>query len=145
MHGPTRVYEGAGITVIWDATRCIHVAECLRALPSVFDTRRRPWVAIDAAPPSEVAAAVRLCPTGALRYTSPAGDDAVEDEPAVTDGAPVIEASANGPFLVRGAVRVVDADGNVVADETRLALCRCGRSGNKPFCDNTHLRVGFEG
>ena len=144
MHGPTRVYESERIAVIWDATRCIHVAECLRALPSVFDTRRRPWVDIEAAPADDIAAAVRVCPTGALRYES-RGENGVDEEPQVDEQSPVIEASAGGPFYVKGAVKLVDGDGNVLAQEGRLALCRCGASGNKPFCDNTHLRIGFEG
>src|SRR4051812_49429704 len=40
----TREYEGDGITVEWYATRCIHSAKCVHALPRVFDPRRRPWV-----------------------------------------------------------------------------------------------------
>src|SRR2546430_17612683 len=48
----------------------------------------------------------------------------------------------NGPLLVRGRVDVKHEDGTV---ETlpRAALCRCGQSANKPFCDKTHLRTGF--
>lgn len=56
-----------------------------------------------------------------------------------------VEVLANGPFLVRGRVRVKDAEGHVVAEETRVALCRCGASQNKPFCDNTHRAIGFKG
>lgn len=51
----------------------------------------------------------------------------------------------NGPFLVTGGTfRVVDADGGEfpVGKET-IALCRCGASTRKPFCDGTHSRVGF--
>lgn len=51
----------------------------------------------------------------------------------------------NGPFLVTGEVfRVVDADGEEFAVEKEtIALCRCGASTKKPFCDGTHSRVGF--
>ncbi len=55
--GPTRAYENDRIRVLWDASRCIHVGSCLRALPSVFDVRARPWVDLDGAPAEEVAAA----------------------------------------------------------------------------------------
>jgi CDGSH-type Zn-finger protein len=50
----------------------------------------------------------------------------------------------NGPYLVRGPVRIVDAKGDVfeVKKET-VALCRCGGSVTKPFCDGTHSKVGF--
>ena len=52
----------------------------------------------------------------------------------------------NGPYLVYGPVRILDADGNEydVGDEDVIALCRCGGSTTKPFCDGTHSRAGFE-
>ncbi len=51
----------------------------------------------------------------------------------------------NGPFLVTGGrFRVVDADGGEFAVEKEtIALCRCGASTKKPFCDGTHSKVGF--
>jgi CDGSH-type Zn-finger protein len=54
----------------------------------------------------------------------------------------------NGPLLVAGPVDLVDADGNVVSlpeGKTSMALCRCGSSTSKPFCDGTHGKVGFDG
>lgn len=50
----------------------------------------------------------------------------------------------DGPLLVRGAVRVLDEKGNAL-DYRRdpIALCRCGKSRLRPFCDGTHKRVGF--
>jgi uncharacterized Fe-S cluster protein YjdI len=103
--GPTRTYEDARIRVLWDAGRCVHVGRCLRALPAVFDLQARPWVDLDWASAEEVAAAVRTCPTGALRYQGLGG----------------------------------------LSDEVRVALCRCGASQNKPFCDNSHRLIGFRG
>jgi CDGSH-type Zn-finger protein len=50
----------------------------------------------------------------------------------------------NGPYLVKGAV-VVDAEGNEFRSEYQtIALCRCGASTTKPFCDGTHSKVGFQ-
>jgi CDGSH-type Zn-finger protein len=52
----------------------------------------------------------------------------------------------NGPYLIRGPVRVVDADGNefeLPTNKPNVALCRCGGSTRKPFCDGTHARTGF--
>ena len=55
-----------------------------------------------------------------------------------------INALDNGPYLVKGAV-VVDADGNEFRSEHQtIALCRCGASTTKPFCDGTHSKVGFQ-
>ena len=51
----------------------------------------------------------------------------------------------NGPYLVSGPVEVRDADGNAyAAKEGTVALCRCGASTKKPFCDGTHSKVGFQ-
>lgn len=51
----------------------------------------------------------------------------------------------NGPYLVKGPIELVDGDDNafLVENET-IALCRCGHSTNKPFCDGTHKTVGFD-
>ena len=51
----------------------------------------------------------------------------------------------NGPYLVRGPIELQDIDGNSFRVEREIiALCRCGGSTNKPFCDGTHSRIGFE-
>ncbi len=57
-----------------------------------------------------------------------------------------IKVQNSGPYLVTGPVRLVDADGNAydVAERKAVALCRCGGSTTKPFCDGTHSRTGFE-
>lgn len=56
-----------------------------------------------------------------------------------------VTARANGPYLIKGLIRVVDHDGNEfpLKGDT-VALCRCGNSANKPFCDGTHSRVAFQ-
>ena len=61
-------------------------------------------------------------------------------EPAVT-----ITPLENGPYLVKGPVAVRDADGTEYPPSERatIALCRCGGSTNKPFCDGTHSKIGF--
>ena len=57
-----------------------------------------------------------------------------------------IKVRENGPYLVTGQVTLTDSDGNVFElpeGKTGLALCRCGRSSTKPFCDKTHRQIGF--
>jgi hypothetical protein len=80
---------------------------------------------------------VALCPSGALRTRRP-GDP---QRAASTQ----IRATENGPLLVDGGVRVLDAHGNVLYEGEKAALCRCGGSRNKPFCDGTHTTNGFRG
>lgn len=53
----------------------------------------------------------------------------------------------NGPFVVEGPVTITDAEGNafsIDSSKPAIALCRCGASGNRPFCDGTHNKCGFE-
>jgi CDGSH-type Zn-finger protein len=50
----------------------------------------------------------------------------------------------NGPYLVQGNVTVLDAEGNRYDVGDTIALCRCGRSATKPFCDNSHERTHFK-
>ena len=52
----------------------------------------------------------------------------------------------NGPLRLEGDISIVDMDGNAfgLAGRTVVSLCRCGQSQNKPFCDGSHNKVGFE-
>jgi CDGSH-type Zn-finger protein len=52
----------------------------------------------------------------------------------------------NGPYLVEGEVELVDVNGNKIdtSGKPRFALCRCGASVTKPFCDGTHSKIGFQ-
>ena len=56
-----------------------------------------------------------------------------------------IKVRDDGPYKVTGPVRIVDADGNawVLDDDRPVALCRCGHSQPKPFCDRSHREGGF--
>jgi uncharacterized Fe-S cluster protein YjdI len=131
-------YEAPEVVVGFDARRCIHAARCVSELPTVFDTSKRPWIQADAEAADAVIAQVGRCPTGALVARRPDG--------RAIDAAPqpaVVEEVPNGPLYVSGRVTVTDPDGGVFADEPRVALCRCGASGNKPFCDGSHKDAGF--
>ncbi|MFL6194155.1 MAG: CDGSH iron-sulfur domain-containing protein [Thermoanaerobaculia bacterium] len=130
-------YEGAALTVLYDARRCIHAAECVRGLPAVFDSQRRPWVAPDAAAADALAEVVRRCPSGALHYERKDGGFA--------EAAPEnrVEVSPDGPLYLQGQVEIAPPHGAILYADTRTALCRCGASQNKPFCDGSHVRVGF--
>ena len=50
----------------------------------------------------------------------------------------------NGPYLVNGPLEIKDAEGNIYPARDNIALCRCGASTTKPFCDGTHSRIGFQ-
>lgn len=137
--GVAREYRTDEIAVYWEPEYCIHAAACLIGLPQVFDVGRRPWVAIDAASADEVARVVMRCPTGALSFKRVDGG---EQEPAPEETS--VQPRTNGPLFVRGRVKVVGMQGNVLREATRAAFCRCGQSSNKPFCDGTHRAIGFQ-
>lgn len=56
---------------------------------------------------------------------------------------PTIKVRKNGPYLVTGEVELTDHEGNTFEVKENFALCRCGHSANKPFCDGSHKRVDF--
>ena len=81
----------------------------------------------------------RACPTGALRY-EPVDDSVAPEAP---DEPTTIDVRPNGPLFVRGRVRLTSPGGEALEGEYRVALCRCGASENKPYCDNSHRLIGF--
>jgi uncharacterized Fe-S cluster protein YjdI/CDGSH-type Zn-finger protein len=132
-----KVYRGRDIEVSFDLDICIHVGECLRGHPQVFQLNRRPWVLPDAAAADDVVEVVRRCPSGALLYRRL--DGGPDEDP---EGPTTVTPVRDGPLLVTGKIEVRREDGTV---ETlpRASLCRCGQSLHKPFCDNQHLATGF--
>ncbi|MCB9420559.1 MAG: CDGSH iron-sulfur domain-containing protein [Ardenticatenaceae bacterium] len=56
-----------------------------------------------------------------------------------------VKARENGPYLIEGTAVYTDSDGKEQTTQgTTIALCRCGHSGNKPFCDGTHRKIDFQ-
>lgn len=139
MNSSTKLhrYEGRGGIVNYDAKRCIHAAECVHGLPAVFDSNAKPWVNPDGADAAAVAATVLRCPSGALQIEHPAG---VAAPVPATNTATL---TARGPTYLRGDLALMGQDDNVAMSDTRMALCRCGGSQNKPFCDRSHEKLGF--
>lgn len=134
-----RTYETDAIRVQYDAKRCIHAAECVHGLPAVFEPGRRPWIDPKGAPADELAAVIRRCPTGALQYKRLDGQDA-----ETATGRNALVDSPDGPIYANGAIEIRSSTGALIAHELRAALCRCGASANKPYCDGAHAKVGFE-
>ena len=134
-------YANEEVTVIWKSDRCIHSENCFKGLSAVFDPNKRPWVNVQGASTGKIVDQVNKCPSGALSYRyheKPTRNTMSEQEQ-------IVEAAKDGPLLVHGNVRVKHSDGR---EETRgklTAFCRCGESGNKPFCDGTHKKTGFTG
>jgi CDGSH-type Zn-finger protein len=86
---------------------------------------------------AEVREVVERCPSGALSYADKSGDP--EQAPAEN----AVTVSYNGPLFVTGDLDIEGAAADMPGVRFRAALCRCGHSANKPFCDNSHERAGF--
>ena len=134
----SRPYKGRAINVTYDVRRCIHAAECIRGLPETFNRQRVPWIEPDMAPAADVAEIVMRCPSGALRFER---KDVGLPEPIPRTN--TITLAPNGPLFARGELRIISPQGEQLHRDTRIALCRCGKSNNKPFCDNSHIASGF--
>src|SRR4051794_3396170 len=124
-----RRHDGREITIWYDARRCTDVGECVLAAPAVFDLAARPEPRIhaDADLPGRIAEIVRRCPTGALHYRLGDGTDEPAERPTR------ITLRPEGPIWVQGDLRIGTPTGPLV--ERRAALCGCGRTANRPWCD----------
>jgi CDGSH-type Zn-finger protein len=137
-------YPGAEITVHFNDLQCSAAGECARGLPSVFRDRdivrivlRKPWVQPDRDNVERIVEVIRRCPSGALRYTRGGENGPDHSEP------PGIRIRRNGPYEVTGHIPLRTGSWPEGATRQIYALCRCGASKNKPFCDGSHLRVRF--
>jgi CDGSH-type Zn-finger protein len=87
------------------------------------------------------------CPSGRLvAWRGTARDGGVPVEPEMPGSIGLVRGPGErvaGPLWVRGGIRIESADGTPYEARNRVTLCRCGESGNKPFCDGSHLRAGF--
>jgi CDGSH-type Zn-finger protein/uncharacterized Fe-S cluster protein YjdI len=132
-----RRYTSEAIDVTYNLRRCIHAEECVNRLHEVFDTQKRPWIQPGNAAADAVVEVISLCPSGAL-HTERHDGGAAEAVPVEN----VIVVHQDSYYQFIGDVEIQGS--NVAIDqEVRAALCRCGLSENKPFCDNNHEK-GFE-
>lgn len=140
--GEKRVYYKTDeITVSYAPDICVHAAECVKGLPKVFNPLKKPWVDINSAPANDIAKTVEKCPTGALQYKM---KNEIEYIKEVKMEKTKITVMPDGPLIVEGNLTVNKMSGDNIKDGKKLFLCRCGASGNKPFCDGSHKKVDFK-
>lgn len=137
---PLHTYPGEAIDVQWDGRLCIHIGECGRAEGDLFIGGRQPWCNPNlGGSAEEVAEVCQRCPTGALSYTRK-DEGAAEQAPAEN----TVVVANDGPLYISGQLSIDGAAEDMAAVGYRAALCRCGASKNKPFCDNSHREIRFE-
>ncbi|ACL16519.1 CDGSH iron-sulfur domain-containing protein [Methanosphaerula palustris] len=139
-HEPYRdgaeVIEGPALSLTDNEHLCVHARFCMRAggiwnlVQQSGDPTARD-IAIEEA---------GNCPSGRLVVYDNTTGEAIE--PELERSIVVIEyppRDEHGPLWVRGGIPVISADGDSYEVRNRVTLCRCGRSGNKPFCDGSHV------
>ncbi len=131
-------YEGEAITIYDNRGICSHAGFCTSGCPAVFRMRTEPWIDPDEADVEAVVNTIRQCPSGALSYAI----DGEEHRDQQRD--PEVHVSKDGPYYVRGGVELQDVEWGEGASKEHGALCRCGGSKNKPFCDGTHWYIDFK-
>jgi CDGSH-type Zn-finger protein/truncated hemoglobin YjbI len=140
-------YDGQQLTIYDNRGICQHSGLCTDRLATVFRAGAEPFVAASGGRMDEIIRVVRDCPSGALSFAI----DGTEARGQVDWGGtrePAVQVTKDGPYRITGGISLAAADG---APEPRAegaslehyALCRCGRSQNKPFCSGMHWYVGF--
>ncbi len=140
MKDITKKYTNGELTVVWQPSKCIHAAECVKALPQVYNPKAKPWIQAENASIDELKDQIDKCPSGALSYYM----DGEENQEIQSLKTPV-EVLEDGPLIVYGPLTVTDQEGNIEIKNKTTAFCRCGASNNKPYCDGTHIKTEFKG
>lgn len=135
MEDIVKEYTNGEVTIVWKPRKCFHSTNCFRGLPGVFDAAKSPWINANGASTDKIIEQVKKCPSGALSYY-------MNEELSYATVIGTIEAVPDGPFQIHGKIKFTGKDGKTTIKEN-VALCRCGGSHNKPYCDGTHLKIGF--
>jgi uncharacterized Fe-S cluster protein YjdI len=140
----TKKYSNGEITIVWKPAMCIHSTICWKqstGLPDVFNPRERPWIKMEGGLTKQIEEQVKKCPSGALSFYY--NDKAADESNINTDAK--IEVMSDGPLLVYGNITIKDSQGVETKKYQVTALCRCGQSQNKPYCDGSHITSEFKG
>jgi CDGSH-type Zn-finger protein/uncharacterized Fe-S cluster protein YjdI len=134
MTDDVQEYRGKKIAIRFDTAKCIHSRNCVLGNPNVFVANvPGEWIRPDADSPEAIAALINTCPSGALTYAR-LDEGEQERAPLVN----TVRVRENGPLAFH-ADMAIQGHGACY----RATLCRCGASGHKPFCDNSHVAANF--
>lgn len=148
MAKETFKYTNDEVTVVWKPNTCIHSTICWKGLIEVFNPKEKPWITMNGATTIKIIEQVKKCPSGALSYylnTEVASEEFPDKVVAEAATILKIDVTTNGPYLIKSECLIVHSDGREETKTGTVALCRCGASANKPYCDGSHRKVGFEG
>lgn len=143
MKDITKKYTNGEVTIVWKPSTCIHSTLCWNSkmgLPEVFNPKERPWIKPENGATEKIVEHVKKCPSGALSFYY----NNEKPQPVETTAENVVETMPNGPLMVYGNLVVKDTSGNETHKNKVTAFCRCGASNNKPYCDGSHVKIGFK-
>ena len=146
--GSVKEYSNNEVSVFWEPRLCIHSANCLIGLPGVFNNAKRPWIDIIGASTPDIIKTVNTCPSRALTFlkNSRLKSQSWKKVSKKTPKFARIHILKDGPILVTGNYIIRDSRKKKIRVKTETAaLCRCGASKIKPFCDGNHLAEKFLG
>lgn len=135
---PVKEYKKNDLTILWDATKCIHAGVCVKTLPQVYDPKSKPWIKQENASADQLKNQIDQCPSGALAYRQTEVLGQIGDEVN-------IHARMNGSLLIEGNLVITKPDGTIEKRQGKVSFCRCGASQNMPFCDASHKKIEFKG
>lgn len=125
-------HETEGGILSFDGKKCIHSRHCVLSRPDVFvPNAKGEWIHPERATVCELRMLAENCPSGAIQFIE---NGQPERKPLVN----TLHVRENGPYALRADIHMAGEEG-----QTRLTLCRCGASKNKPYCDNSHINIGF--
>lgn len=129
-------YKGKNIIIHDNRGICAHVGYCTDGLPKVFQMGVEPWINADAETLEKIIETIKKCPSGALSYSI---DGILYNNYSEH---PENKITQDGPYFVKGSIVLHDKE--QPESEEHYALCRCGKSINKPFCDGQHWYTQFK-
>ncbi len=146
MSDTVKEYEADGLFVIWEPKKCIHSEICVKTLPEVYKPDEKPWIQAKNAGKEELISQIDRCPSGALTYRLKGERSSESNAEVKSDSAAIraLEVIEDGPARVPGPVEV-EYKGEAKFHKRDVFICRCGASGNKPYCDGSHKKNGFSG
>ena len=131
-------YGGSQLKILDNRGVCSHAGYCTSGLPQVWRMRTEPWIDPDVAPAEDVVRVIRQCPSGALAWE----EGGIRHDNFHSEAE--VQVSRDGPYRVRGGIALEGVEFGEGASREHFALCRCGSSRNKPFCDGSHWYDGFK-
>ena len=132
-------YSGKRIGIQFNRSICSGAGRCVKRLPAVFsEASSDHWIFPDNDSIENIQKVIDECPSSALSLQI--GNDIVKKDSLSKQRIDIV---SNGPLIVQG-VELVDRPHASHSDASRYALCRCGLSKNKPYCDYSHAQFGWK-